>query len=309
MPSFQKTLDVLRDNDSPLTADAVRTLSDISNAEMLVLAAEWNTISAERRATVMERLGELSETNFDLNFATVTRHALHDDDDDVRAAAVEALWYDEDPTLISTLSDLARSDDSDTVRAGALVALGRFILLGELGKIGATYARQAQDVALSIYNDVDDVPDVRRRAIEALGNCTRDGVSELIHEAYEADDIQMKASAVHAMGNSCDPDWVDIIIEELRSDEPELRYEAARAAGQLELDEAIPLLSILLEEPDREIKESAIWALGEIGGNAARHLLENAIESAEFEGDDELVEAIQESLEASSLVGQDLLIE
>jgi HEAT repeat protein len=309
MASIQKTIEMLRDSETTITAEAIRSLSDLSAAEMLILASQWESIPAERRQTLITRLGELSETNFDLNFSTVARHALTDSDEQVRVAAIEALWYDEEPVLLRYLIEMAKNDESDEVRAESISAIGRFILLGELGKIGTTQSREAQDLAIRIYNDVDEPIAVRRRAIEALGNCTRAGVSDLIQEAYDADDVAMKASAVHAMGRSCDEDWSDVILEELRSDEPELRYEAARAAGELELKEAIPTLSVLLEDPDREIRENAVWALGEIGGNAARHLLENALERAQVEGDDELSEAIEEALETSSLVGEDMLFD
>lgn len=309
MASIVKTIEMLRETEATITAEAIRGLSDLSAAETLVMAAHWDTIPQERRLTLITRLGELSETNFDLNFSAVARHALKDSDEEVRAAAIEALWYDEEPALLRQLLTMARKDDSDEVRAEAISEVGRFLLLGELGKIGATLSREAQDLAISLYNDVDEAFIVRRRAIEALGNCTRAGVAELIQEAYDNDDLTMKASAIHAMGRTCDTDWSEIILDELRSDEPEIRYEAARAAGELELSEAIPTLSILLHDPDREIRENVIWALGEIGGNSARHLLEEAHERAELEDDEEMSEAIQEALETSSLVGEDILFD
>jgi HEAT repeat protein len=131
-------------------------------------------------------------------------------------------------------------------------------------------------------------------------------VPELIQEAYEADDLKMRASAVHAMGRSYDQDWGEIILDELLNEEPEMRYEAARAAGELELEEAIPTLGQLLMDEDREVTENAIWALGEIGGDAARRLLEDVLERAEIMDDTELLEAIEEALDSSSLVGRDL---
>ncbi len=309
MSGIHSTLEVLRDAEKPLTAAAIRSLSDITKPEMIILAAHWETIPNERRHTLIARFGELTETNFDLNFSAVTEHALNDQDEDIRREAVEALWYDEEPSLLRKLITLARKDVSDGVREAAVSAIGRFILLGELGKIGPTLAKDAQDLALALYNDVDETIEIRRRAIEALGNCTRQGVADLIQEAYDSDDSRMQASALHAMGSSCDPDWGSVILDELRSEEPEMRYEAAHAAGELQLEEAIPALAELLEDEDREIRESAVWALGEVGGSAARTLLENAHENAELAGDEEMVDAIQEALESASLVGEDLLID
>ena len=167
-------------------------------------------------------------------------------------------------------------------------------------------ATQAQDTALEVYNDVDELVEVRRRALEALGNCTRDGVSELIAEAYESDEQPMRVSAVYAMGCSYDEDWAPTILHELTSDDPEMIYEAVRSAGELQLEDAIPVLAELMSGNDREVLEMAVWSLGEIGGAEARGLLENAAEQAELLNDEGMIEAIEEALETASLVGENL---
>ncbi len=309
MPNIEKTLNVLRDEDQSLTAESIYSLTDISTADFNTLKANWNSIPTDRRLLLVQRLSEASETNFDMNFTTVARYALNDGDDEVRRAAIEALWYDESPLLLRVLSDMAKSDPADEVRAEALSAIGRFLLLGELGKLDATLARKTQDIAMAIYNDDDQPIEVRRRAVEALGNCTREGVSELIQESYESDEPHLRVSAVFAMGRTCDEDWSPIVLNELLSDDPEMRYEAARAAGELTLDDAVPDMAQLIRDEDREVMEMAIWALGEIGGSEARHLLENAIEEAQILNDEGLIEAIQEALESASLVGEDMIFD
>ena len=304
--TIEKTLRVLRDSDSTITAAAIYSLSDIGDGDLAEFKAGWLSIPTERRLQLLQRLGEISETNFDMNFADVTRLALADADENIRQAGIEALWYDESPNLMRRLMILAKGDEAENVRAEALSALGRFILMGELGTLDAQSAREAQDVALAIYNDPDELTQVRRRAVEALGNCTREGVAELIQEAYDSDELPMKASALFAMGRSCDDDWADLVLQELTAEDPELRYEAARATGDLELEDAIPVLADLLRDDDREVMEMAVWALGEIGGNASRHMLENASEEAEIINDEGLMEAITEALENASLVGESL---
>jgi HEAT repeat protein len=149
--------------------------------------------------------------------------------------------------------------------------------------------------------------DVRRRALEAISNCSRPEVAELIEDAYKDKDTRMMSSAVYAMGRSCDERWEPIIMKELRNSDSGMRYEAARAAGELEIEAAIPLLGKLLDEPDREIIEAAITALGEIGGGEAQRLLKMIADVAEKDGDDELTEAIEEALAAASLAGGSLI--
>ena len=304
--SIEQALEQLNDIELPLTAAVINRLSDLNTADLARFREGWPQIPADRRSQLLQRLGETSETNFELDFVEVTRLGLGDVDEEVRVAAIEAAWYDETVNFLYALMKLAVRDPAEAVRAGALSAMGRFILLGELDELKPSIAREAQDVALAVCRSDDESIDVRRRAIEALGNCTREGVPELIQDAYESDDSRMKASALFAMGRSCDDVWAGIILDELVSDDPELRYEAARAAGELELSDAVERLGQMLHDDDREVLEMAVSALGEIGGDEARELLEAGIERAEIAGDEALREAIHEALEHASLIGEDL---
>jgi HEAT repeat protein len=207
------------------------------------------------------------------------------------------------------LLDLAVDDDAVAVRARAASALGRFILLGEFEEIPAEQANAAVDTAISIYNDVDEDVEVRRRALEALGHSSHTGVDDLIREAYESHEQLMKVSAVFAMGKSADPKWASIVTREMNSGDAELRFEAARAAGELGLEEAVPKLSRLAYEPDREVKESAIWALGEIGGHEAQRVLNALIQDPAVVEDEDLQEALDDALAAATLPGSLTLFE
>jgi HEAT repeat protein len=208
--------------------------------------------------------------------------------------------------MLRRLLVLASSDISQGVRAAAVSALGQFILQGELGKFDPALARQAENVAIKLYENRSESVDVRRRALEAIANCGRSGIEEMIEQAYRDDNAQMRASAIFAMGRSCDVKWAPVVLRELASDSPEMRYEAARTAGELEIRDAVPRLADLLEDEDREVMEMAVWALGEIGGDDARRLLEDLIEHADSVGDDVLADAIEEALESASLAGADL---
>lgn len=304
--TIEQVLEQLNQIELPLSAAVINRLSDLNAADLARFGEGWPYIPSDRRSQLLQRLGEVSETNFELDYVEVTRLGLNDSDEEVRVAAIEAAWYDETLDFLHAIMKLARRDPVEAVRAEALSAMGRFILLGELDELKPSEAREAQDVALAIYRSDDESVEVRRRAIEALGNCTRAGVPELIQDAYESDDSQMRASALFAMGRTCDDIWAGIILEELISDDPEMRYEAARAAGELELSDAVERLGQLLRDDDREVLEMAVSALGEIGNDEARELLEAGIERAELGGDLVLVEAIQEALEHASLVGEDL---
>jgi HEAT repeat protein len=304
--TLDDTLQALAASDRPMTAAMVYRLSDLDDSDLTRLNADWPKIPAERRAKLVKHLGEVSETNFDMDFTRVMALALLDRDADVRQAAIEANWCDESLEFLRKLIDLAQHDPIDDVRAQALSALGPFILLGEVQNVYERDVRRAQEVAIALYRDVDNPLDVRRRALEALGNSSRPEVTELIQDAYDSDDSRLRASAVFAMGRTCDNNWSEIVLDEMYNTDAHLRYEATQAAGEIELSEAVPRLGELLQDEDREVLEMAIWSLGEIGTGEAQRLLEDALERAELDDDEFLNEAIVEALENASLVGPNL---
>lgn len=301
-PDLQTTLTALRDSaGSGLTAALFYGLSGITRAEADLVRAVWEDLDREVRETIMQRMVDLSETNIDLEYREMGLIGLDDESSGVRQTAIALLWEDESSELLTRLIDMAQWDESSVVRAAATSALGSFILLGEMGELPDDEFSRVQDVVVSIYSNINEEIDVRRRALESIANSSHELVSEAITEAYHSDDPLFKTSAVFAMGRTCDEQWADIIMRELRSEDPAMRYEAARASGELELPEAVPYLAVLAHESDREIKEAAIWSLGEIGSNQAVTVLSAIAEQAEEEGDDDLLEMVEEAIGSATL--------
>ncbi len=304
---FQRTIAILRDPEGRVTAEAIYSLSDLYGERLETFRGVWAEVSVERRRDLITRLVETAETNFELDFSAIIHAALHDEDSQVRLTAIEGVLEESPHSVVERLITLAQSDPLAEVRAGAAKALGMFVLRGELGGLPEALNKRLQDAMWALYTNFQEDLDVRRRALEALGNCGREGVQELIHEAYYADELPMRVSAVFAMGRSCDAVWQPMILDELTSEHPEMRYEAARAAGELELRPALSQLAELAYEEDREIQEMAIWALGEIGGNEAIRILDDLAALAEENEDEELAEAVEEAQGAAALGGQDAL--
>jgi hypothetical protein len=300
---FQRTITLLRDPEASFTAEAIYSLSDLAGAHLETFRAVWPELPAARRRDLIVRLVETAETNFELDFSTIIEPALHDPDHEVRMAAVEGILEDAALSTVRRLMHLATEDTSDGVRASAVKALGQFVLRGELGKLPAQFNTDLQDLVLALHTNVNEPIEVRRRALEAIGNCGREGVSELIAQAYQANELLMRASAIFAMGRSCDEAWLPHIVAELSSVHPEMRYEAARAAGE----PALGRLAELAYEDDREIQEMAIWALGEIGGKRANRVLTQLAALADATGDDGLADAVAEAQSVAALSGSDLL--
>lgn len=300
---FDQVLRSLREDRTPLPKAIIRRLSNLDDNEQTALIATWGAIPLETRRNILRDVAESLEDEFDTDFSALMQLAMTDLDASVREAAIEASWPDESPALFNRLLPMASVDPAPSVRASAWMALGRFILLAELGKFSQGLARQAQNAAIRQYNNLNEDIDVRRRALEALANSSREEVTALIKDAYTNRDARMRASAIYAMGRSCDDQWGAAVLSELDSDDPALRFEAVRAAGELGLEESIPQIAAMLVDADRQIIEIAIWSLGEIGGAEAQRLLNSMVEYAEERDDPELLEMLEDAIASASLAG------
>ncbi|MEL6151603.1 MAG: phycocyanin alpha phycocyanobilin lyase, partial [Chloroflexota bacterium] len=260
-------------NDERFTAAVSHGLSDVPTAMTNDLNSLWRSLNVLTRQQLIAHLVEAAEVNFELNFKAVGLIGLQDEDETVREKSVELLWEDESTETLEILAKMAVLDASEQVRAAAVGALGRFVLLGEYGKLPERYTQLAQDTAVQVWTNESEQNSVRRRALEAIANSSHEIVPEAVIAAYRSADEQMIASAIYAMGNTCDERWAPSVLRELGSETPAHRYEATRAAGELELKAAIQPLGRIALNDERDIQELAIWALGEIGGDLASKVL------------------------------------
>ncbi len=280
MKTLEQTLKNLTQLDEPISVAALYALSSLEKAQLEQVASIWNTLPADRRATLIQHLVDLGDDSFEVDFNAIFRMGLHDPEAAVRAAAISGLWEDSDPALIAPLLNLLQTDDSEAVRAAAASALGHYIYDGELEELDDAKVQPIITSLKTIYRDVSQPIEVRRRALESLGFLSDEDTSQLITQAYHHANERLRLSAVFAMGRSLDAErWGSIVLEELAAPDPEMRYEAARAAGELEYAPAVRLLGELLDDVDEEVQLVAVWSLGQIGGEKARQLLTAVLES------------------------------
>jgi HEAT repeat protein len=254
-------------------------LSELTPENAALVAEAWPGIDDRRRRRVVQELLVLAEDNVELNFDRVFIVALDDSDAAVRANAIKGLWEHESSDLIPTLIRLLTSDDSADVRAEAALALGRFVLVHEMGRVRDSDFAEIESALRSVLDNSNEVAEVRGRALEASGPHDAPWVRQAIHAAYESGVRGLKVSAVHAMGRSAEPRWLPIITRELSNEEAEVRYEAALAAGALGDASALPHLARLLSDPDDEVRAATIAALGSIGGEEARAVLDDLLDN------------------------------
>lgn len=283
---LERTLDKIRDESGPLPHSRLYMLSDLNPEELRLFAERWPFFGTARRRHILDSLVEIAEANFTVDFSGIFRLALHDEDAEVRALAIDGLWEDRHPGLLDSLLDMLAFDPSIRVRAAAAAGLGRFVLMSELGELEEALGHKVVEALWRVIDDPDEALEPQRRAVEAISYSGHEGVRDLIEKAYCHSSDTMRVSAVFSMGRSADPVWETTVIEETRSANPEMRFEAARACGELELREAVPALIGLIADMDREVQQAAISALGKIGGEESRRALRICCES-----EDEIIAA------------------
>jgi HEAT repeat protein len=292
--NFDAFLEALRDEELPIPIDDFESVSDLDSTQLVHFLETWDTLSLERRHLLIALLGQQADEKFELNFDLINQAMLDDPDHDVRRIAIGNLWESEDAALIPALSVALLDTAHLPVQIAAAEALGRFVLLGQLGKLPEGALASIEEQLLdSLRQDPDDA--LRGTIIESLGYSSGEEASEAIEAAYKSGRDSLQASAVNAMGRSCHERWTDTIMEELANPSPDIRAEAARAAGELEIRSARATLIELLDDVHDLVQRNAVWALGQIGGESALEALNRLLASTHAE--EALYQAIEESLD------------
>lgn len=275
----KKIITEIANSKKPLHNSKLADLSNLNPKELELFRSLWIAIEAKRRRQIVQRLVELAEDNLELNFDSILKYCLKDQDDEVRSEAIEGLWENEEALLIDPLISLLEQDSSETVQAAAAIALGKFAILAEHKKLRSCYMPRIQEALLKAINDTSKPVQVSRRALEAIAPISMPKVKTAIMEAYKSPNSRLKISSIYAMGRSCDPTWLPVLLKELASSDAEVRYEAAGACGELEEEKAVPLLIELVSDLDSDVQMAAIQALGKIGNVQAKECLKQCLES------------------------------
>ena len=289
---LEQYLNSLADSGRPLRNTDLMSLSGMSREQLDILRDVWSDIEVESKEDILMRLIELSEDNLDADFNDIFRFCLSDENSRVKAKAMEGLWECDDRTLVTPLTALLEEDPSAQAREAAAVALGKFAVLSQSGKMLSRDGERIKESLIQAIENSEESQEIRRRAIEAVGPFSTPEVHEIIQDAYESDQLEMRCSAVYAMGKSCDTQWLPIILAELRNPHPAMRHEASTACGELGEEHAVPHLIPLFEDDDHQAQVSAISAVGAIGGRLAKKALLRCLKSS----DDLAVEAAEEAL-------------
>jgi len=290
--SFADYLRELVDTRQSLKVAGLARLSAMGPDDSSHFASAWPVLDVQRRRAIVRELLDLEEDNVEFDFDAVFVEGLKDEDAEVRLNSVRGLWEHEAPDVIGSLVALTKNDPDAAVRAEAALALGRFVLLSEAGRLRERHFIAVEQALREVISNRDEIDEVRARALEAVGARDDAWVRQAISEAYESGVRRMKVAAVHAMGRSAEPRWLPLLLRELGNEEPEVRYEAATALGSLGDESTVPHLVRALTDADEEVRGATITALGEIGGGGAKE----ALLELTHEGSEAVKEAALEAL-------------
>lgn len=307
MDEVDSVIQQLRDDALPVTAVHFNLLSDLTVDSAGRFADGLSPFSFERRRSVLTHLVELAEESVDLNFDSIFRKSMYDEDEEVREIAINGLWECEERSLIDPLLQCLRNDEEERVRSAAALSLGRFAMLAELGKL---LERDAKKVEMGLLEALEKEEEgsfeVRRRTIEALAPFNTLQVREIITESYESVNEKIRASALYAMGQNGDISWIPYILEEMEGTTPEIRFEAAGAAGRLNDESLIPALARMGNDDNPEVQSAVVTALNAIGGPTAQRVLRRFLQHSDERMRELALDALDD-MQTQEAPGTDLL--
>lgn len=292
MVTLQDFLTDLSDLEKPVTYSGLLQFSDLPVEGVVEFKMSWLRMPLDRRHEIAKKLVELAEENIELDFSSVFKACLQDDDEIVREMAVKGLWETEDRSLIRPLLKLMQNDPSPKVRASAGISLRNFAVMAQNGKLLSRDGDRIRDAFMNVISHPDEDIEVRRRAIEAIANFNTSETNDIIRDAYESDNIALVQSAIYAMGQSSNPEWLTTVLDETAHPMAAIRYEAATASGLLGDEAVVPHLIRLLQDDDAEVSLASIMSLGQIGGVLAKRALQLCLS----DGDESIEEAAQTAL-------------
>ncbi|WP_138007535.1 HEAT repeat domain-containing protein [Halalkalirubrum salinum] len=202
---------------------------------------------------------------------SLTERLLGSDSPAVRKRAAELLGElvdESDTEIVGSLVAVAMSDDDEGVRAAAIDALDEIgagaveqLLVKVTGtKIqqGATWAT-AKRFAAALSSDI---PELRMAAANALGNLGEASAIPALLSALDDEYSAVRIRVCKALGTLEHPRAVEPLIRQLDDSRGQVRLAAANALATIGNDRALSALLDMLSDENPEIRRISTVALG-----------------------------------------------
>lgn len=230
----------------------------------------------------LEREGNVDE------LAEVLRHS---DSDSVRRRAAEIigdLAADRDPDLdehvVEVLVTASASDDDESVRAAAIEALDRYgppaleRLVTEVTD-HTTGPAQAPGSKRAFLDVVDaEEPELRMAAVTGLGHVGDPSVTPKLVERLDDEAPRVRRRAATACGRIGDPSAVPALRARFGDTDAAVRRTAGEALAEIGGNDALSALRQFATAEHPSLRRNAVDALGRFGGLEAVDVLADALE-------------------------------
>jgi HEAT repeat protein len=242
-PAISALTVTLKDKDSRIRKNTAETLEKIG----------WHPSEDEKGSFLLAKqnldaLAKMGRSGTDLLII-----ALHDNDDDIRKKALQALGKSGDPRGVPAIAD-ALKDENPEIRFESAAALKR------IGNEGA--------VKPLINALEDESTKVREEATEALVAIGSPSVEPLITALAEGRKNSRLCTA-RALGTLGDARSIAPLIAALKDEDWKVVKASALSLGTIGDPSAVDPLIALLDEKDPNIREGAAEALGKMGDKRA----------------------------------------
>ncbi|CCO24063.1 HEAT repeat domain-containing protein [Maridesulfovibrio hydrothermalis] len=140
----------------------------------------------------------------------------------------------------------------------------------------------------------DELPDIRKIALEALHDCCSDEESmSLIFSRLHDENRDVRLTVIELLGNCYKEEVIPYIIQALQDDDDWVQIRAAEALGEHREESALPQLITMLDSPHKIVVIKVIEVLGAIGGTMAFQAL---LEASNADADPEIVQTAEEAI-------------
>lgn len=225
---------------------------DEQPAFAFLLSVAKNDPDWESRRTAVRQLGHFKRDDAAEELIKIYNS---DTNIEVKRAALRSLAETKNPRAQARLLEVARSETNSELRKTAIRALS------ERGEA-------AVDDLLKLY-DSEQVPDVRRTVLQALGDIKSTRVEDKLFEVARSNDTtDVRRQAIRLLGERAGKRSFDFLSATAQSTDAnaEVQVQAVRAIGERRSEESVPLLiRIAKTHPNQLVRKQAIRSLGESG--------------------------------------------
>lgn len=197
--------------------------------------------------------------------------------DEVKEAALEACVDISGPEMNERFRELFKSEDP----------INRLMATYALGKLGVK--NNMDEIVRALE---DEVPDIRKIAIEAVSDLCADhkeGLSFIVSRLYD-ENREVRLAVVEQIGHCDAPEGVPYLLEALADADDWVRVRAMEALGARREIQAVGKIIPLTRDKSALAALKAVETLGEIGGEAAFRALLGIVD-----GDDPELQAAAET--------------